>query len=319
MMKKVLFILLLSVSVSSFAAGIDKTHVSAKASWLVHIDFDAVRDSEMAALLRQEMTDQQQKQIEGLATLLGTDLMEDLNGATLFGPSAAEEEAVLLVYAKYDKTKLLALLGMNEGYSESSYAGKTIYHWVDEKHQRDQVGAFATDGMIVLSQTQDAVTAVLDLLAGEQGRSLASAEDNPLAGLCQSSGSVMVMAVADGLMELTQQNEHAAILQNSKMAAAIMSEKDGTLKLNVDLIAEDAEAATKIEQVVLGMRAFLTLSQKQNPEVAPLLGATTLQRVENQLTLTFQYPSAKLFEIIKKHQDMKIDFDLSDRNPGDHQ
>ena len=306
-MKKVIVILFLTVAASSFALPINRAHIPATASWLVHIDFDAVRDSEMGALIAQEITRQHQKQIEGLTTLLGTDLMEDLHGATLYGPNASEEEAVLLAYAKYDKEKLLALLGMSQGYAEDNHKGTTLYHWVDEKRQRDQVGAFAADGMIVISQTQDAVTTVLDLLAGEQGRSLASDADNPLAGLCQLPDSVMVIAVADGLMELTQQNEHAAILQNSKMAAAIMSEKDGTMKLNVDLVAESAEAATKIEQVVLGMQAFLNLTQKQNPEVAPLLGATTLQRVENQLKLTFQYPSARLFEIIKKHQDIKIE------------
>ena len=48
------------------------------------------------------------------------------------------------------------------------------------------------------------------------------------------------------------------------------------------------------------------LSSSQKPEIASLIQSAALQRTDNQLALTFQYPSAKLYEMIKANQD-KID------------
>ena len=112
----------------------------------------------------------------------------------------------------------------------------------------------------------------------------------------------MMIAAAERLSELTEEKDHAAIMKNSKLMAVVVAENDGNMKLKIDLTAENVEAATKIEQVVLGIQAFMTLSQKENPDTLSLIQATALQRNENQLALTFQYPSEKLFEMIKEHQ-----------------
>ena len=304
-MKKVLITLLLAVSTMSLATPINRLYIPSNSKWLFHVDFDAFRDSKMGSLIEQEITAAHQKKIEGLATLLGTDLTQDLYGFTLCGPNADDTKAAALIYAKYDKEKLLALLGMNEKYAESSYQEQTIYHWFDEKQSRDQVGAFATEELIVISQSKDTVTAMLDLIK-EPSKSIANAQNNALTGLSEAPEGAIMIAAADGLSELTEDKDHAAILKNSKLMAVIIGENNGNMKLNIDLIAENAEAATKIEQVVRGMQAFMTLSNTQQPEINSLIQATTLQRNDNQLALTFQYPSAKLFEMIKAKHNIDI-------------
>jgi len=240
-----------------------------------------------------------------LTTLFGTDLTQDVYGVTLYGPDANEIHAAALIYVKYDKEKLLALLGMNEKYAESEYQEQTIYHWFDENQSRDQVGAFAAEELIIISQSKDTVTAMLDLLK-DPSRSIDQAQDNVLSGLTETPEKAIMIAAADGLSELTEDEGHAAILKNSKLMAVVIGENDGNMKLKIDLIAENVEAATKIEQVVLGIQAFMTLSQKENPDALLLIQATTLQRNENQLALTLQYPSVKLFEMVKEHQNIEI-------------
>jgi len=303
-MKKVLITLLLAASAMSLAAPINRQHIPADSKWLFHIDFDAFRDSEMGSLIKQEIKACYQKKIDGVTTLFGTDLTQDLYGFSLYGPDADEKNAAALIYAKYDKQKLMALLGMNEKYAESNYQEQTLYHWLDEKHNRDQVGAFATEDLIVISQSKDTVTAMLDLLK-EPSKSIANAQDNVLTGLSEAPEGAIMITAADGLSDLIENNHHAAILKNSKLMAVIIGENDGIMKLDIDLIAENTEAATNIEQVVRGMQAFMTLNQNQQPEIASLIQATMLQRNENQLALTFQYPSVKLFEMMMAHQQTK--------------
>jgi predicted transposase YdaD len=303
-MKKVLIALLLAISAISPATPINRLHIPADSQWLLHVDFDAFRDSEMGSLFEQEIKASYQKKIDGVTTLFGTDLMQDLHGFSLYGPDADEKNAAALIYAKYDKQKLLALLGMNEKYAESNYQEQTLYYWLDEKHNRDQVGAFATADLIVISQSKDTVTAMLDLLK-EPSKSIANAQDNALTGLSEAPEGTIMITAADGLSELIENNHHTAILKNSKWMAVIIGENDGIMKLNIDLIAETTETTTNIEQVIRGMQAFMTLNQNQQPEITQLIQATTLQRNENQLALTFQYPSVKLFEMMMAHRQTK--------------
>ena len=258
-MKKVLISLLLAVSATSVAAPINQQHIPADAKWLFHADFEALRNSEMGTLIGQEIEKGHQKKIEGMTALLGTVLTKDLYGITLYGPDADEINAVALIHAKYNKEKLLALLGMSEKYSESSHQDQTIYHWFDEKHQRDQVGAFATEELIVISQSKAAVTKMLDTLKDPSG-SIANVEGNVLAGLSETTGEPMMIAAADELSKLNENNNHAAILKNSKMMAVIICEKNGDMNLKVDGIAESDEAAIKkvVQQLEdRGMDEFL--------------------------------------------------------------
>ena len=313
-MKKVLITLLLAASAISLAGPINRQHIPADSKWLFHVDFDAFRDSEMGSLIEQEIKASHQKKIEGVTTLLGTDLMQDLYGFSLYGPDADEKNAAALIYAKYDKQKLLALLGMNEKYAESSYQEQTLYHWLDEKHNRDQVGAFATEDLIVISQSKDTVTAMLDLLK-DPSKSIGHAKDNVMTGLSETPEGTVMITAADGLSKLTENNDHVTILRNSKFIAVVLGENNGNMELNIDLIAENVEAAIKIEQVILGIQAFMTLDQNQNPDITTLIQSTMLQRNDNQLTLTFQYPSVKLFEMMKAHQKIKIE--LSSEGPDE--
>ncbi len=300
-MKKLTILLVLTLAAAATAAPLNQHHIPANAKWLVHVDYEAFGASEIGALLRQEITADCQKKIDQITAVFGTDPTQDLYGVTLYGPDAEEDNAVALIYAKYDKEKLLALLRANEEYAESDHKGQTLYHWFDPHHKRRQVGAFADETMIVISRNPRAVAGVLDLLK-KPALSIAHRQGNVLANLSEAPQGAWVVAAADGLRELAGKQGRAAISQNSKLLAVILSETDGAVTLNLDLVAETAEDAVKIEQVVRGIQAFLMLGSK-NPKSPPaeLIQAVTIQRIDNQLTLRLQYPSVKLFELMKAH------------------
>ena len=153
-MKKMTVMLLISVlilSSSGWAAPLNRTHVPAGAKWLVHADFDAFDGTEMWRLISQTISEKDQKKIDAIATLFGSDPTRDIYGATLYGTDAKEENAVVMIYGRFDKEKLLGLLVLNETYDESEYNGQKLYHWVDEKDNKQKVGMFATDRLIVRS------------------------------------------------------------------------------------------------------------------------------------------------------------------------
>ncbi len=308
-MKKMTLMLISTVlilSSSVWASPLNRTHVPAEAKWLVHVDFDTFATSEIWRLVSQEISEKNQKKIDAITNLFGIDPTKDIFGATLYGMDSKEENAVVMIYGRFDKEKLLSLLALNEAYAESEYNGQKLYHWLDEKDNKEKVGIFATDALIVISQSEQAVQAAVDLQAGKTS-SLASQRNAPLARLVEAPENAFMVIAADGLAELHKNNHHAAILQNSKMLATVVGEDNGDMYLHVDLTAETNEAAMQIEQVLGGIKAFIALKHAEQPDITSLLLATTLERSENQLFLSVRYPSAKLFEIIKNKKSCLVE------------
>ncbi|MHC5083513.1 MAG: hypothetical protein ACYTET_06195 [Planctomycetota bacterium] len=289
------FVLISSFSV---AAPLNYKHVSGQARWAFHVDFEAFRGSEMGQLVQTSMQETYQDKINAMAQLLGTDLTQDLNGITVYGQTGSHENAAALFDGTFDQNKLLSLLVLNGAYSKSIYNDHTLHHWVDESRQRNQVGTFATDSLIIIAETEDSVKGALDVLSGKQ-KTLADENQTLLERLNKAPDQAIMVMAAEGLSELTNGNPHAAVLKNSDVMAAVIAEENGNMKLQVDLEAETPEAAVQIEQVLLGMKAFMMLGSEQYPQLPEVLSQAVLVRDEKQLSLAIQYPSIKLFELFQ--------------------
>lgn len=288
------------LSATGAAAPLNKALVPADAKWVFHADFEAFIAGQLGQLVKAEALRQHQPQVDAMKALLGCDLTADIHSLTVFGPDADETNAAALIAGKFDRQKLLALLALNPAYAESAHNGQTVYHWLDEKRDKEQVGAFAADNLIVISQTENAVTAALDVLAAK-GACLANSQTAPLWAMTEGTQGAFVVIAADTLSELTLNNGHAAVLQNSRSMAIVADEVEGSLRLAVHLEANTVEAAIQVEQVARGMLAFAMLQQEKHPELTPLIQACNLVRTDDRLAFEFRYPSADLFALIKTH------------------
>ena len=205
-MKKTVFTLLLAVvvfSASLSAAPLNQTQVPSQAKWLMHVDFQAFANSQMGQMVIQSITPRDQKKIDAFTNLLGSDISKDFYGLTVYGPDAKEENAVAMFNGKFDRKKLISILILNKKYSEVQYSGRKLHHWLDEKDGKNKVGVFAADDLIVISQSEPAVQAALDMLDGNSD-SLASENNAPLASLVQAPEGAMLIVAADGLAELNK-------------------------------------------------------------------------------------------------------------------
>lgn len=289
-----------------YAAPLDKQAVAADAKWVVHINLDAFRDSRIGSLVLDEVHAEHQQQIDAFKELFGLDLTRDLFSVTLYGSDADEENAVALFRGRFDQQKLTSLLKLNPTYTTSEYNGRTLHLWTDENSKKQQAGAFAGDNLIAISQTPEAVKSALDVLA-DKNASLDAAPLDPLYSLTETAVDPIILLAADSLSELTENQEHAAVLQNSTMLAFLAGEQEGDVTVHIDLTAQTTEAATQIEQIARGMIAFASLQAPNNPALGKILAALSLVRSENTLNLNFRYPAADLFDLCKSLEDMQLE------------
>src|SRR5438445_9117228 len=91
------------------AAAFDPSTVAADAKWLVHVDFDALRESKVAQHAREEIMkhDIAKTVLAMIKEATGADLDKDLHGATAYGSGIKPHAGVLIVYAHADREKLV--------------------------------------------------------------------------------------------------------------------------------------------------------------------------------------------------------------------
>ena len=304
-----LCILLIYASVP--AGSLDKKEVAADAKWVLHLDLDAFRDSQLGTLVLDKIHSTHQDQIDAMKELLGLDLTADIHSLTGYGTDADEKTAVALFHGSFDKEKMLALLKLNEHHTTMDYNDHTIHLWAEDKSNKAQAGTFITGDLIAISQSEESVKKAIDVV-NTKVASLDSNRQTPLFSLTDRPGRPILLLAVDSLSELTDDDTKAAVLKNSKMLAVLAAEDDGQLSLSIELVTENTEAATQIEQIIRGMIAFATLEAKKKPALEKILSNLSLMRTDNLLNLNFSYPSADLFELLQSADDLDIDFDMGD-------
>lgn len=302
-MKRIVLALLflLPVSVLS-AAPLNKAQVSSTAKWLLHLDVNTFKDSSLGTLVLDEIRAEHQQQMEALAELLGSNPLRDIDNITLYGPDNNPANAVLMVSGRFDPKKLRALVALNETYKTIPYGSYTLHEWTSEDNGRNQVGVFARDNMILMSQALQPVEEALDVLDGTHAN---IAQSNNLACLSKAPANPIALIAAEDLGQLTGDNAHAAILKNSDVLMVIADEQNQNFSLSLDLWAREEQTALQIEQILLGIKAFMALNQAEHPELNQMLRSIQFSRQDSLISIHFQYPSADLFSFLKQHKELQ--------------
>ncbi len=285
----------LTLSASLYAAPLNQTHIPAEAKWVIHLDVNMLTSSELWKTAGPYIIDENQNKIDWFTNLFGFDPTKDIYAATLYGIDSNEENAVFILYGQFNKEKLISLLKQNEYYAESEYQGQKLYHWFDEKDNKKKVGIFASDSMIVISQSQQQVQEMIDLMAGRK-IALQNQKDAPLAKLVESPENAIIILAADGLAQLNKNKKDDVVSKNAKTISAVAGEKNGNMYLHANLTADSQEATIQIEQILCGIKAFVELKHANNSKLMSILQTADIQRDENILSFSFQCSSVGLLE-----------------------
>ncbi|AQQ70609.1 hypothetical protein SMSP2_00963 [Limihaloglobus sulfuriphilus] len=297
-MKPALFIVCsLLTCVLCISAPLEKNHVPADSRWVVHADLERLRGSEIWSLAINEFSEKHQKKIDAITKAIGSDPTTDFTGITVYGLDEEQENAVALIYARYNKEKLISILEENEKYNQGAYRDYTLYHWLDDKTDHIKTGIFALDDLIVISDSQKQVEDFIDLLHNEKD-SLETISAAPLAILASKTENPILLVAAVELSTISRGKTNRAIAQNSKQMLMTLNETDQNVYLDIALEANSLPAAEQIKEVVSGIKSFINLRHSQNPDVISLLEKTQVQLVGELVTIRFDYPSADIFDMM---------------------
>lgn len=263
--------------------------------WVVHFDVDGIRQADGASQVLNRLWKQEpaRTQIEAIAGLAGVDLKTDLHGVTFVGTEFDPDSGVVVIHARLDPQKLVALVASNATYRKTEEQGITLHHWRDRPEGDELTACFADESHLMVGKK--AATVVAMAKAFTQGGPAAPAEFFSLSG---RSGTYL-QAHAMKLDELSVPFMSPLVRRSRRLTLAV-GEQDGQCFLQSSCEVDGAETAINVRDALIGLAAIAKLHYADQPEyLAPLRGIQVVA-AENRTTLVWSAPVRNVLDLLKK-------------------
>jgi len=218
------------------ATNLQKSIVPAEASWVIHLDLEKFAATQIGDhLINQEDVLGLGKKNSKFHKKYKIDLIEDIEGITVFGLENNEEKIVACLQGNFDRNYLLGLLEEEESHKEIPYGQYTIHTW-DE----DEYGVFAGERLALMGPSEEAIKLALDVIAGKKANITSSPMNEYIKEI---PSNAFMAAMAKDISSLAKGKSKVFIIKKTESAMFSLGFK----------VPEDIAIATKGKKVYLEM------------------------------------------------------------------
>lgn len=270
--------------------------IPAEAKWFIHIDVEKFAQTDLKQILEENSENDFGKEILGISNTAGIDFFSDISAVTVIGMNHDNNEPVVVISGSLDKNHLLGLLKEEESPNEIHFGNFLLYNWDD-----DEYGVFASDNLLIMSENRSGLEMVLDTYSGKGKNFSGSPLERQLGAF---SKDTFLVATAENVSELLDEDDDdfgALILQKTKSAFFKANEQNGKVKLQLGLQTDSPETATNMESMVTGLKAFLFMNDKIDPEWE-IIKSLKVSTKDTTVVLESQGSVEELLNIIKGHK-----------------
>lgn len=300
-----------------------KSRIPDTAKWAVHLDVEAITNSEIAGgilnLISGEDSPVPKERVEKAVKFW--EVLGNLKSVTLYGPTSREADAVAVADHRYEEAEVKKVLEITEDSPTQTYGDHTIYTFTPRKKRKrakqpdKQLACFHSKGIVVAGADLNRVKEILDLLDGE-GKPIT--KDNPLAEmLTPSKGSLMVAAAVDldkmvnALAKKTvrgRKRRHSALLKKFRSARFELGEANENVYAVLYVTMATEEDAVNIHMMAQGIRAMMLFGHEEENngktrKIAEMAKATEMSRKDKSVSVSIKYPVEDALTLI--HTGMK--------------
>lgn len=270
------------------ASPLEVSRIPADTKWLMHVDFDAMRGTEVGRRVGAEVESRHGAQVRAFKRMFSVDVLKDLRGMTLFG-NGRKDEAVVIVDGVMDRAHLEDVVAAAEGYRAVDHGKFKVHSWRDKG--KDQHAAFFSDRLLVFSEREGLLRLALDAMDG--GASMPEVEF-----FNEGPGKPVMVAMAR-LREIEMDGNEAELLRRANTLKMAMGESDGRIVCRMAAVTDDAATGKRVRRVLDGLLAIAELDEN-------LAGKMDLQSVVKPLAgadgavVEMDMPVADLLGIMEK-------------------
>lgn len=120
-------LMMLLISVPAFAAPLDHKQLPENAKWVLHVDLDAIAQTDLVERVRQNRPGIVNQVRQWIQNRYGIDPREDLHSLTAYSDSYQAHTGTMLLKAKYDQNKVAAELKNQPNVQTTTWEDYTLY------------------------------------------------------------------------------------------------------------------------------------------------------------------------------------------------
>ena len=299
--------LFLALGVTARADALNERQVDPDAKWLVHIDCDNLRQTQLGGFLYNRLLVPKVAEMSGELKLNLSNALERISSLTAYGTdfnTGPDASGVLLINCDSETQKVLEGLlvaqiladtnGMVQKLANDSH---TVYSVADQVFISPQKG-----GPVVVSKSEERIDAARERLAGRSPTAKLSKNFGEFPAV---SNSFFFVGLADAGNLPQFIPARAKVLQMADGGRVALGERQDLVFVNLTLRGKTAEVAQQIQQVVEGMVALVTLGQPEYPDLMNLAKSVKVSSAEQLVTISVDYPASKVIDKITEEMSPK--------------
>ncbi len=285
------------------AGTLDPGTVAADAKWLVHLDFDALRESKVAQHSREAiLTRPRVKEILAkVQEATGMELEKDLHGLTAYGNGFKPRSGVVIAYAHIDPDKLVALMKTRPDFKTTTDDDLELYSWTegngDRKHE--VVVAFPKkDRVAVIAGSAEQVKRAIAVL-----RSGGLTNSSPLVGDAPQGTILRASVMGVGDAELPVKIDMLKKIDRISLAAG---ENDGTDFDHIRVTTTDDDTAKQLKSIADGIKAMIDLRLDKEPDLKKTVDATKIAQSDKTVSIDWSGSADSVIQMMDRARDEVI-------------
>jgi hypothetical protein len=263
--------LLLAGSVLASATTVPQNAIQREAKWILHVDVDRLRDTQIGQYLVQKHVAPQVDQLDQAFKINLTNLLRGVQSVTAYGTKFAlkdgQPEGVLLL--RTDDLTRKALVGLVVGLMQTdTNKFKTLQTEPHSVYSIDSqmLVAMPPGPYVILGKNKATIDAASEVIAGKAPSLKGSGAMTDAPDL---DDSFVLLAVAEGFNEMAVLPD-AQVLKMAENARVLLDEKSDHLNATVMLRSKTPEVATQMQQIVEGLVALVSLNAPEDPDLKEL-------------------------------------------------
>lgn len=310
-MKRTLF-LSLAAGLTLGAAGLnasplERAQVSADAKWLLHLDIDALRKSQLGTSLMKTVVAEAGEDLKEDANIDLPALVKSTSSIMAYGTdykSGKDGKGVLIWQGSKEIEQIASAFLVQQAEATKAGSGNVklaragaqpVYAFGEDMHVMVRPG-----GGLILGRSVDQIDLATKVLEGKS----ASLKDKPtFTEYATLPGGFFFLALAEGFNQEADVPPQANVLKLADGGRLAVGEADGKLRVQLTLKAQGQDVTQQIQQVVQGLLAIATLSLGDEPDLQQLIRDTKVATENQRVSLDLAIPVATAL----KHMDLGDD------------
>lgn len=229
------------------AAEFNPGHVSSDASWWLHADFEAVRDTKIGQRVVEAIEKEHAAKLKAVKRMFSLNPVTDIKGITLYG-DGGKDRAVALIHADFDRAHLEDLVGAAEDYGSERRGEVTVHSWTDKGKR--QHAFFASDDLLVFSHFESLLESAMSTLRS------GGMERDPFV----SSGTASPFLVASArLSEVEMKGDESELLGHAETLKIALAESGERMEGRMMVGTAERVDGERFRKVMEGMVAIAEL------------------------------------------------------------